>query len=486
MSLTDVTEETLAAIAKAQTTGILESTGAFSYDLTGIVRLIPVVTPFRSKVARKQSPNGNPYAVWRAYLNVNQSQPRATPGFDFAANEVLFSEQDFQAAYKPIGLAGLVTQDSFDVARGLYDPYAEATMQVLNQTLIAEDKLLIGGQSYALPQPGAITTVTSTTGGAVTASTTIVISVAARTGSGFYYGGNSRATASAAVTTTGTTSTITATIAAVRGAVAYDWFFSPDNGTTNYYYTTTTVASVLVNTTPGSNAAVPLLSGISSAVPTRNIAADNGSGVAGEPDGLIATLTGDYNSAGQFVARGAGTSNGAVFVDGGGAALTLAGGSVSQITSLFLSIWNQVFCSPTALMMNATQAQEIANLILSQPSAVTYLQTDEAGRVDTVAGGRVGHVVNVAAGGVTVPIEVHQNVPPGTIIARTDRVPFPQANISTTLEVRTLRDMSQFDYATSRVAGSAGGGPRKEFEIRSVEAFVNRAPVSMGILSNIA
>jgi hypothetical protein len=137
-------------------------------------------------------------------------------------------------------------------------------------------------------------------------------------------------------------------------------------------------------------------------------------------------------------------------------------------------------------MMNANQAQEIANLILAQPSAVTYLQTDEAGRVDTVAGGRVGHIVNTAAGGVTVPIEVHPSVPPGTIVARTDQVPFPQANISTTLEVRTLRDMSQFDYATSRVASSAGGGPRKEFEIRSVEAFINRAPVAMGVISNIS
>ncbi len=65
-------------------------------------------------------------------------------------------------------------------------------------------------------------------------------------------------------------------------------------------------------------------------------------------------------------------------------------------------------------------------------------------------------------------------------------MPFPQANISSTLEVRTLRDMSQFDYATGRVADTLGGGPRKEFEIRSVEAFVNRAPVSMASLVNVA
>jgi hypothetical protein len=133
-------------------------------------------------------------------------------------------------------------------------------------------------------------------------------------------------------------------------------------------------------------------------------------------------------------------------------------------------------------MMNATQAQEIANLILGTNSAVTYLQTDSSGRINVTAGGRVGNVVNTPAGGVTVPLEVHVALPPGTIVARTDRVPWPQANVAATLEVRTLRDMSQFDYGVV----PSSGGPRKEFEIRSMEAFVNRAPVAMGVLANVA
>jgi len=488
-ALENVTEETLAAITKAQTTGILESTGAYSYDLTGIVRLIPVVTPFRSKVTRKQSPNGNPFAVWRAYLNKNSSQARPTPGFDAAGNEVIFAEQDFQAAYKPIALAGLVTQDSFDVARGLYDPYAEAVFQTLNQTLIGEDKVLIGGQSFALARPATVTMGTATTGGSIAATTTVHIAVAARTASGYFYGGQSRLSADTSIATgAGSTNVVTGTIAAVKGAVAYDWYQSA-NGTTWFYYTTTTVASVTMTSVIAADQALPtglpLLSTTVPAGASVNSAADNGSGQASEPDGFIASLTADYSATGQWVTSGTGTANPAVFTDGGGAALTLTGGSVTQISAMFLSIWNQVFTSPTAIMMNAVQAQEIANLVLAQPSATTYLQTDASGRVDTVAGGRVGHVVNVAAGGVTVPIEVHPHVPPGTILFRTDRVPFPQANVSSVLEVRTLRDMSQFDYATNRT-GSAGGGPRKEFEIRSVEAFINRAPVAMGVLTNIS
>jgi hypothetical protein len=222
-----------------------------------------------------------------------------------------------------------------------------------------------------------------------------------------------------------------------------------------------------------------------STVPTLNTSADNGSAQANNIDGLMATLSGDYNSAGQFVTKGTATANPSQFIDGGGSALTLSGGSVAQIEQLFAQVYGAVKASPTALMVSPDTAQEIANLVLGSTSAVTYLQTDAEGRVNTTAGGRVGQIVNTPAGGVLVPIEVHPSLPSGTIIARTDRVPFPQSGISSTMEVRTLRDYSQFDYGINRASG-AGGGPRKEFEIRSVEAFVNRAPVAMGVLSNIS
>src|SRR5579859_8028111 len=144
-----------------------------------------------------------------------------------------------------------------------------------------------------------------------------------------------------------------------------------------------------------------------------------------------------------------------------------------------------ISCAWAAFTMIAVQAQEIANLILGSNSATTFLNTDKNGRVDVVAGGRVGHVLNAPAGGIPVPIEVHVSVPPGTIIARSDRVPFPQANISSVLAYRALRDMTQFEYAASRIANTAGGGPRRETELRCNGAFVNRAPLAMSVLQNV-
>lgn len=488
-----ITEETLAAIAKAQTTGIMESTGIYSYDLSPLVQLIPVVTPFRDIVARKASPDGNPYAVWRALLDVTSSQPDPSMGFDFAAPEVVFDEQDFQARYKPTGFAFNVTQDAFDLAKNYGDPYAIATFQTLNNVLIGDDRKQLGGQSFALAAAAAPVLTGHTTGGTISASS-LYVGVAARTGSGYYYGsGNSQGNSTQITGLTGSTNSVTATVTAIRGAVCYDWFYSA-NGTTWYYYTTTSVNTVLVTSTITSNNALPTTlpdlsknwKGTANSVPTYNASADNGSANANDYDGFLASLSGDYNGSGQWVQPGTGTANPSVWNSLDGAALTLTGGTVTEIEAkVFLPLWNAVKCSPTALMMNAAQAQEIANLILGSSSATTFLNTDSSGRISVVAGGRVGEIVNAPAGGTTVPIEVHVSLPPGTIIARTDRVPFPQANISSVLEQRCLRDTAQFDYGISRVANVAGGGPRREGEIRTVSAFINRAPVAMATLANV-
>lgn len=494
----DVTEETLgamSAIAKAQTTGITTATGITSYDLSGLVSQVPVVTPFRDIVARVKSTDGAKYAVWRTILNANNTQPDPAIPFDYAASEVIINEQDFQAAYKGLGFAGVVTQDAYDLATGYADPYSVMTFQVLNQVLIADDRKLLGGQSFALAQPTAPTLTQHATGGTIGA-VQVYVGVAARTGSGYYYGsGNSQGNSNNTTFGSGSTNSVSAVVPSVKGAVCYDWFQS-SNGSTWFYYTTTTVNTVTMTKVITSNQALPSGTAVpdltsqwkgSAGVPTYLSSGDNGSANAADYDGFLASLAADYNTTGQWVTPGTGTANPAINNSLDGAALTLTGGTVTEIEAqLFLPIWQQVKCSPTAIMVNAVQAQEIANLVLGANSATTFLNTDKSGRISTTAGGRVGEIVNAPAGGVTVPIEVHVSLPPGTIAARTDRVPFPQANISNVLEFRNLRDTTQFDYGINRIANTAGGGPRREFEIKSLGAFCNRAPVAMAVLQNVA
>jgi len=497
-----VSEETLAAIAKAQTTGITSATGITSVDLSEMVSLVPVVTPMRDQTARVQSTDGAKFADWRAVMNATANQPDPSVAFDYAANAIVISEQDFRAVYKPLGYSVSVTQDAYDLARGYADPYAVATFQAISQLKIGEDRKQIGAQSFALATAAAPALTKATTGGSIDASGAAVhmyVAAAGRTGSGYYYGsGNSRATASAdANFTTGGTATnkLTATVTALRGAVCYDWFQSADNSTW-YYYGTTSVNSIVMTKVIAADQALPSMvlmpglstswKGVASTKPTVSVAADNGSANAADTDGLLASLSGDYSSTGQWVTPGAGTLNPSAYNSLDGAAMTFAGGTVAEIENyIFLQLWHQVQCSPTAIMMNAAQAQSIANLVLSSTASNTFLNTDADGRINITAGGRVGHLVNAPAGGAVVPIEVHPSLPPGTIIGRTDRVPFPQAGITSVLEYRTLRDMAQYEYGTSRVANTAGGGPRRESEVRCIGAFINRAPVAMATISNV-
>lgn len=501
-----ITEETLDAIKKAQTTGITELTGLYSIDLSGLINLIPVITPWRDRVPRTSSPDGNPFAVWRAFMDATDLQPDPSMGFDYAANEVVFSEQDFQARYKPTGYAVNVTQDAFDLAKGYGDAYANATFQTLNNVLIGDDRKQLCAQSFALAAATAPTLTQHASGGTIGA-VQVYVGVAARTGSGYFYGsGNSQGASNNTTFGSGSANSVSATTAAIRGAACYDWFQSA-NGTTWYYYGTTTVNAItMTSVITSSNAVtsgttVPDLTAIWQGIlpgkpgytgPTFNASADNGSANPKDYDGLIASLTGDYNGVGQWVQQGTGSGSGgaanpSIWNSLNGAAMTLAGSSVTEIEQyLLLPVWQQVKCSPTALMMNAIQAQEIASLVLGSSSATTFLNTDASGRISVTAGGRVGEIVNAYAGGATVPIEVHVSLPPGKIIARMDRVPFPQANITNVFEQRCLRDTAQFEYGISRVQGVQGGGPRKESEIRSVSAFINRAPVAMAVLDCVA
>jgi hypothetical protein len=186
------------------------------------------------------------------------------------------------------------------------------------------------------------------------------------------------------------------------------------------------------------------------------------------------------------VTPGGGTASGATFIDNGGAAPALTGGGIDVLDSINDKLWASVQLSPTAYMVASQQADEISKAILSSSSATTFLPpTDADARTNLAGGGYIGRYINRAAGGVPVAIEVHPHMAPGTIVARTDRVPFPGSNIGSVYEVRCQYDTMRFDYAANLVPNTSGGGPRYDFEVRSMETLVNRAPIAQAVATNI-
>jgi hypothetical protein len=483
-----ISEETLQQIAKSiQSSGFFAQSGIQGVDLSGLVSLVPVNVPARNNTSafpRTKATEGALKAQWRALVNVNTSQTDAAVGWDFAGSMVDFEEIDVYAPYQPLAKAGRVTLDQVAVAQGFADALSVAEIQVLNILFLMQDIHMINGQSWALSTPATPTLTTATTGGSIAASTAVYVKVAARSGANYYLGGNSTASTGANITVgSGTsTNTVTASIAAVQGAVAYDWYVG--TSATQFYYTTTTVANVTITAVPTAAQAVPNLQLISTTAPPSTAPTANTSNNANWYNGLLAANLGDYGTAGM-VTPGTGTSSQVTWIDNGGNAPQGSGASIDILDKINDSLWASSQLSPTAYMMNSAQGDEISKLILGSSASTTFLPpTDADARTNLAGGGYVGRYVNKAAGGVPVTIEIHPHVAPGTIIARTDRVPFPGSNIGSVHEIRCLIDTMRFNYSAALASGQ-GGGPRFDFELRSVETLVARAPVAQAVAVDI-
>jgi hypothetical protein len=499
MKLDQVTAETLEMVKKAESSGLLVATGVQGVDLSGLVALVPVNVPARNNTSafpRTIAGQGSQTAVWRSLLNINAKQSDAAVGLDFAGSLTKFSEQDCFAPYKPLAKAGRVTLDAVAVARNYADALAVAELQTLNQLFIDQDLHIINSQNWSLAteaELGKPTLVANITGGTLKKGVKWEAAYAARSGANYFIGGSTESSevATAVETITNETDSVTATIPkAVKGAVAYDWYFG-EEGKELFYYTTTTTGSVTFTTLLVAPKALPKLPLLSATVcsKTRKLlterAVKDTSFSSKWYNGVIASTLGDYGETGP-VKPGKGTASGAVFLDNGGAAITASGSSIPLLDEINDEVWANVQLSPTAYMVNSQQGDEISKLILESSASTTFLPpTDADARTNLAGGGYIGRYINKAAGGVPVQIEVHPRVAPGTIIARTDRVPFPGSNIGSVYEVRCQYDTMRFDYAANYEPAVEGGGPRYDFEIRSMETLVNRAPVAQAIVANV-
>jgi hypothetical protein len=485
MDVQEISEETL-EIFKATTNGMTAATGDYGVDLSDLISLVPVETPWRDFLSREQAKVGAEVAQWRALVNVNNQQPNPSVAFDAAGGVAKLSLLNVFANYEPLAMGYTVTKDSQTLAQGYDDAKATAIFYSINQWKIGEDRKAMGGQNFALVTPTTPTISTATTGGSIPLSTTVHIGVAARTISGYFYAtGNSQGAVAQIATGSGTsTNTVSGSTTSVRGGVLYDWYQSA-NGTTWWYYTSTTVPSVVMTNVITANNALPsnlVLPDLCSTIPSFVSSTDNGSAGVNEFNGLLATLAGDYGS-NSIVTPGTGTPSGAQFIDCAGSQLTVSGGGIQQLDALNAAIYNAVKLSPTAYMISSQEANSISKLVLNNPGAVTYLTMNDAdGRGQIVAGGSVGTYVNRSKPGSKIRLESHPSIPPGTLMARTDVIPFPGAKINKVVAMRTQADLYQYIYGSDR----ASGGPREDGESRSISTFVNRAPVAMGVLQSIA
>ena len=346
-----------------------------------------------------------------------------------------------------------------------------------------ETALLGGNTSLQLGKPGTPTLSASGTGGTLAAGTYSVIVVAltfegyrnstlaggvatamtitGNDGNTYTLSGGSSLRSTNATQAVAAGQTLFATAPVVNGAVAYAWYVGPAGSET--LQAITTINSAAFNT--------PLTTGQQAATV---VTADNSRNQGVAFDGL---LTDGFNPAtSSYVqALASGTA-------GTGTFLTPSGrGSIVEIDNMLMQMWNLYRLSPTVIYVNAQEQKNITAKCLTNSSGplVRYnVDASQSAPYEFTASGVVRWYYNPFTG-VEIPMPVHPDLPPGTILAYCERLPaWYQSNETPNVaEVLTRRDYYRVDWPVRT--------RRREFGVYTEEVLAIYASFGIGIITNI-
>jgi hypothetical protein len=487
MNIAQTTQDTLGLMKDSLAKTVTVSTGLTAYDLQAPAKnLYPTITPLRNSLARVARLNPGDAAHWRSIF--------ATIGSGFDAMgwvpegqrsaSMSYSATSITLPYVTLGEEDTVTFEAEAAAQGFEDINATATLRILQKTMRKEETALLGGNtSLALGTPGAPTLTASGTGATLPGQTYSVIVV------GLTFEGYRNSSLSGGVAATKTITgndgntytlnggssmrsanvtqavtfgqTLFATAPIINGAVAYAWYVGPAGSETLQAITTINSAAF----------SAPLATGQQAA---SVVTADNSRNPGLAFDGL---LTDGFNPAtASFVqALASGPA-------GTGTFLTPSGrGSIAEIDNMLMQMWNNYRLSPTVIYVNAQEQKNITAKCLTNASGplVRYnVDASQSAPYEFTASGVVRWYYNPFTG-VEIPMPVHPDLPPGTILAYCERLPaWYQSNETPNVaEVLTRRDYYRVDWPVRT--------RRREFGVYTEEVLAIYASFGIGILTNI-
>ena len=447
-----------AELAKA---GISVAQGLVAYDLEPAAKkLYPLITPLRNSISRVGGGVGT--AVhWLSVTGINVA--RLSPGVSegHRGGQVSLSTTSNMAAYKTLGHESFVTFEAEESGLPGTDNRALAILTTLQSLMQSEEMVLLGGNSdLALGTTPIPTLADQLTGGALPANTAFTVVCVALTLEGFlaasvpggiqlnitranadgstdtYGGGASQASAPANLTTANdgnATHGLKASVAPVNGAVGYAWFWGPAAGPQLLGAITTINSVLILAAATGTQTAASLP------------AADNSvNGLLF--DGLITQIctpgSGSYVYVMPTGAPGTGTP---LTPDG-------AGGIV-EINEALEAFWNNYRLSPDIMYVNAQEMLNITAKVIAGGGAPLFrfnvdAQQGTVADVTLTAGSVIGSYLNkfTMGGGQLVRVMLHPNLPPGTILFRCERIPYPLTDVTNIIQVKTRREYYQIEW----------------------------------------
>jgi hypothetical protein len=487
MNIALTTQETLGLMKDSLAKNVTISTGLTAYDLQAPAKnLYPTITPLRNSVPRVARLNPGDAAHWRSIFATTGS------GFDAMgwvpegqrSASMSYSATSVTLPYVTLGEEDTVTFEAEAAAQGFEDINATATLRILQKTMRKEETALLGGNtSLALGTAGAPTLTASGTGATLPGTTYSVIVV------GLTFEGYRNSSLSGGVAATKTITgndgntytlnggssmrsanvtqavtlgqTLFATAPIINAAVAYAWYVGPAGSETLQAITTINSAAF----------SAPLVSGQQAATV---ITADNSRNPGLAFDGL---LTDGFNQATSSFVQALPSGPAGI-----GSFLTPSGrGSIAEIDNMLLQMWNSYRLSPTVIYVNAQEQKNITAKCLTNASGplVRYnVDASQSAPYEFTASGVVRWYYNPFTG-VEIPMPVHPDLPPGTILAYCERLPaWYQSNETPNVaEVLTRRDYYRVDWPVRT--------RRREFGVYTEEVLAIYASFGIGILTNI-
>lgn len=468
------------------------TTGITMYDLeAGAKLLFPVITPLRNTLPRVGGGTGTA-TNWRAVTGINTANMQVGVGQGQRSGILAHTTSDNTAPYAGIGVEDYVTFEAQYAAAGFDNVQALAMNTSLSSLMMQEEPLLLAGnRSLALGITPTPTATGSTTGGSLPAATYSVICVALTLagvasssvvggvvgqitranadGTSLIYGGGSarRSAAAAATVASGSAGKITCSVTPVNGAFAYAWFWGAATAETLGAITTIN-SYVILDDADGTQLASAIVNGGS----------DNSTN-AYVFDGAITQL--EASGSGAYVATLA------TGTPGTGTPLQASGDAgIVQIDDALLYLWETSRLSPDVIWVSSQQSRNITTAIMAAGANAAQRFVFNVDQSGIRGGSMVTSYLNkfgVSGGGAygngkEIPIQIHPNLPAGTIWLQTKTLPYALANVPNVMQVKTRQDYYalQWPLVTRKY----------EYGVYADELLQCYAPFSMGVIRNIA
>lgn len=458
------------------------TSGLTYYDLeAGAKLLFPVLTPLRNSIPRV-SGKGGVQAAWRAVTAINSTGLRIGVSGGNRGAVAAVTTKDYVATHKGIGIETNADFEAQFAGQNFDDIRALAAQTGLEALMIGEEAMLLGGNtSMALGVTATPTLAASASGGSLATATWSVICVAltldglmnssvatgvqasisranADSSSDVFGGGAGQKSANATVSVTGPSGSVTATVAARTGAFGYAWYWGAAGSEVLGAITTINSVAITAAAT-GTQTAASLPSADWSAnslafdgLLTQALLPGSGAMVNVQPTGVA----------------GAGTP-----LTGDGA------GGIVEIEAVLKANWDLYRLSPDEVWVSSQEANNISKKILAGGATGAQRFIFDS-KQDAIGGGVMVTTYKnkySLAGAKSLDIKIHPNMPAGTMLFLTRRLPYPLANVGNVIQVRTRQDYYQIEWPLR--------ARRYEYGVYADEVLQHFFPPSMSVITNI-